>query len=68
MRVDVGLDEDIPLRLTILDAPDVGVGLVELAQLVVAGLAGEALAVEVFLIGVECREGMGLLTSHVPLQ
>ena len=56
MRVDVGLDEDIPLRLTILDAPDVGVGLVELAQLVVAGLAGEALAVEEFLIGVECRE------------
>ena len=56
MGVDVVMLENLEHVLTVLDAPQVGIGLVELAELLVARLAGEALLVEALLVGVEGAE------------
>ena len=56
MSVHVVMLEDFECILTILDAPKVGIGLVELAELLVARLASEALLIQTHLIGVESGE------------
>jgi hypothetical protein len=48
--------EDFECILTILDAPEVGIRLIEFAELLVACLASEALLIQTHLIGVESGE------------
>ena len=56
MGVDIGFLQDAELIVPILNRPDVGVGFVELAKLVLALFAAEALFMETGLVGVENGE------------